>query len=54
MIISQALKLQGDFNRTVKISNYSFSDEKVNRAYKKKRYSLLFSNKNAFWQIVAK
>ena len=39
MIISQALKLQGDFNRTVKICNHSFGDEKVSCAYKKKRYS---------------
>ena len=39
MIISQALKLQGDFNRTVKISNHSFGNEKVSCAYKKKQYS---------------
>ena len=39
MIISQALKLQGDFNRTVKISNHLFGDEKVSCAYKKKQYS---------------
>ena len=39
MIISQALKLQGDFNRTVKICNHSFGDEKVSCAYKKKQYS---------------
>ena len=35
MIISQAIKLQGDFNRTVKIFNHSLGDEKVNCAYKK-------------------
>ena len=40
MIISQALKLQGNFNKTVKIRNHSFGDnEKVSCAYKKKRYS---------------
>ena len=43
MIISQALKLQGDFffyfNRTVKICNHSFGNEKVSCAYKKKQYS---------------
>ena len=39
MIISLALKLQGDFNRKVKISNHLFDDEKVNCANKKKRYS---------------
>ena len=39
MIISQALKLQGDLNRTVKICNHSLDDEKVSCAYKKKRYS---------------
>ena len=38
MIISQALKLQGDFNRRVKICNHSFGDEKVSCAYKKERY----------------
>ena len=39
MIISQALKRQGDFNRTVKTSIHSFGDEKVSCAYKEKRYS---------------
>ena len=39
MIISQALKLQGDFNRTVKICKHSFGNEKVSCANKKKQYS---------------
>ena len=39
MIISQALKLQDDFNRTVKICKHSFGNEKVSCAYKKKQYS---------------
>ena len=38
IIISQALKLQGDFNKTVKFSNHLFGDEKISCAYKKKRY----------------
>ena len=38
-IESKALKLQGDFNRTIKICNHSFGNEKVSCAYKKKGYS---------------